>query len=189
MGVRLGIAMKDYTMMMYRTCVTGLVVLLLALSPYNADVGRSKGPSSHTPAGSPAHGFALALTADNSAVALGQPVWITLEVRNVTGMLQYASTFARGDSEAFQFSVVNSSSHQVAARNPKSAFGSDSIGGPMSGLPVPATNSMFLKFQINELYEMPQAGTYVVRLENMRLRVNGRIVSMPASNSVSVTLR
>lgn len=175
--------------MLYRAFIISLGALLLAMAPYNADIGRSKGPSNHTPTGPQAHGFALALTTDQSVVAIGQPVWVTLEIRNVTGTLQYASTFARGDSDAFQFSVINTSINHSAPLNPHNTFGADSIGGPMIGLPVPANTSVFLKFRINELYEMPTSGTYVIRAKGVRLRINGQIVSMPGSNSVNVTLR
>jgi hypothetical protein len=115
---------------MSRSCIVALLVLVAA-GAYSAYQGRSKGPSLHTPAGQPAYGFAVALMADSTSAPVGKPLWVTLELRNVSGTLQYASTFARGDG--------------IKANT---TFGLDAISGPLIGKPVPAATSMFLKFDL-----------------------------------------
>jgi hypothetical protein len=165
-----------------------LILLLVAAAPYNADPGRYKGPSQHTVTGPQAHGFALALTADSSTVTAGQPLWVTLEIRNISGSRQYASTFARGDGQSFLFSIVNQATHLQAPFERHGTFGADSIGGPLIGKPIPAGTSMFLKFDLSDLYNIARTGKYIIRAAAVRMRVNGQIVTMPSSNTITVTV-
>lgn len=174
-------------MKMRAILVSALFPLLVAVGPYNADPGRYKAPSGHSETGPVAYGFALSLTSDQSATRLGQPIWVTLEIRNVANKMQYASTLARGDG-TYQFSIVDRETHRAALVNQHSLFGLDVIGGPLPGRPVPANTSVYLRFDLNEMYRVTNAGKYTVRLERSRLKINGRWYAMPPSNEIQVTI-
>lgn len=164
------------------------MLLLLGAGPYNADQGRYKGPARDTASGAAADGFALALTSDATSVQLGQPVWVTLEIRNVTKSLQYASTRARGDG-SYVFTIVNETTRHSASLNTNSAFGQDVIGGPLLGRPVPANSSFYLRFDLSQLYNIYDRGAYLIRLDATQLKINGRWIVMPPSNAIRITVR
>ncbi|HET7813204.1 MAG TPA: hypothetical protein VFL13_02395, partial [Candidatus Baltobacteraceae bacterium] len=60
---------------------------------------------------------------------------------------------------------------------------------PMIGHPVPANESIFLRFQINEQFLMLEPGKYEIRFRSVRLNINAQTVSLFNSNAVEVALR
>jgi len=167
------------------------IVVLLAslLMPYPcfaAQNDRFTGPATHSQTGVAKYGFALALTAEASSVPLGTPIWVTVEIRNVSGGTEYASAESRAGG--YDFTIVNSATGKSVPRNLRSTFGLDAISVSMRGRTVPANTSFYSKFRLDELYEFTERGTYTVEVTTARLRVNGQNVQMGPSNKISITV-
>ena len=175
---------------MARYCLYLSVVLSLSaalVGPGAAQPSeRFAGPSQRTSTGAAADGFSLALITDTPKVQLGAPIWVTLEIRNVTRTTQYA--WAGSRHAGFAFTIIDVASGKSLQRNPYSTFGLDSIGGPFQGMAIPTGTSIYLKFRLDSLYEFSRAGTYSVRATKAQIVVNGREVLMPPSNAVMITV-
>jgi hypothetical protein len=178
--------LKVSYMQLNRLIVIPMVLVWLAASAAGAsDQRRHPGQAGHTDTGAAAFGFAVSLNADNLTVPVGGPIWVTVELRNVSGTLQHATAGARAN---FDFVIVGRGSARAVPRKRDSLFGLDSIGGPALGWPVPADTSIFLPFRLDQMYTFAQPGTYEIRVVRSEVLVNGSVVHLPASNQISLTL-
>jgi hypothetical protein len=174
-------------LMIVRILAAIWALVVLGPNPYNGAFGHYGGTAKITPAGAPLDGFAVALSADSSIVAFGQPTWVTVEVRNVSDTLQH--TYVGSRNGGFDFRIIEQRSGKAVPRNEQSTFGLDSVGGPFLGMPVPANHSVFLKFDLQSLYEFGERGNYTVQVSAAHIAVNGHRVTMPPSNQITVQLR
>lgn len=166
--------------------VLALAVAALLLVPMvsranDQDVSPfTMGQSRMTPSGPETNGFALSLQANSSYYA-GQPVMVTLEVRNITGITQHLLLGARDSS--YQFSVINTSTGRSAARRP-SRSQLDSLGGPSSGRPIPPGHSKFVTIDLADLYVLGP-GQYRVTATEARVVGQHRLFRIGPSNAAT----
>jgi hypothetical protein len=147
--------------------------------PREADVEDSGDESSSTPAGSPQVGLALSLTGDSS-VHFGDPIYVKLEMRNVSDQQASASLgVVAGDD----FSIVDRDTRESIARVPgplnlRAATGL--VGGGVTLLP---RRSMYWRIRLDELYQITKPGTYSVQVTKKLIH------AMNGDDSGKATLR
>jgi hypothetical protein len=170
--------------------VAVLLVTLWALAPAtsipqeqpNSSEGYS-GPRSTTPLGSPKDGFALSLTAKSTVVHLGSPIWVTVEVRNLTGKAQPFQYGSRHSS--YTFRIVNTKTKTAAAPR-ENGFGLASISGPFGRLVAP-TLSLYGDFRLDLLYNITEPGNYSIQVTNGMPILNGQDLQL-ISNAINMTI-
>jgi hypothetical protein len=183
---------------MGRLAAATLLVSLFAAVPCGAQQNEPYvAPATNTPAGAATSGFALALAVDQSKVPFDYPgmgtiIWVTMEIRNVSGTTMHANVFARSlyqfFNSAYQFTVINTRTGALVPTNPKASFSRDSVGGPGVGRALSPNTSIFLKFRLDDLYNFSEPGIYSVRVTTAPLIVSGHLVSLPPSNPVTIDL-
>lgn len=162
-------------------------ILLLSLQPCSSQQqGIYTGPSRTLPAGAASDGFAISLGPASLVARLGDPIRLYVELRNVSGKLQYA--YLRSRNRSYDFEVVKDNGTLVS-RNDASGFGLDAFSGPSQGRPVPAGDSIFGEFRLDELYNFAQPGDYSVRVSQARPNINGQIVTLRPSNSIRLIIK
>jgi hypothetical protein len=167
--------------------ITQVLILVCGFSPCSAQPNeRYSGTAGRGPSGPNLQGFALALAADSPNVRMGDPVWVTLELRNISGSLGHASVGSRNDD--YEFTIVNRATGETVARNPHPRWGNDSIGGGLLGFGVPAGTSVYLRFKLDALYEFTGPGTYSVQVTGTHLTVGGHPANLHPSNTVLITM-
>jgi hypothetical protein len=132
------------------------------------------------------YGFASSLTSDSATAPRVGPMWVTVEIRNVSGTTQYAQIPPR--TGAFEFTIADQATGKVVQRNLNSTFGLDDVGGPPEGRPISANTSIYLRFRLDRLYRFTGPGVYTVRATTLRVLVNGRHVLLPPSNAITVSV-
>jgi hypothetical protein len=166
------------------------VLVLLAAAPIRAEQGifESFGahtlPSTKTPVGPTVAGFALSLTADAPAAALGSPIWVTVELRPISNQgarVEYGSRHS-----AYAFRIMRQSDGTVAPAVTNS-FGLAAISGPNCGHVVPGGDSVFGRFQLDELYALTKPGTYSITVSGMPI-IECKPVTIE-SNTIAITIR
>jgi hypothetical protein len=132
-------------------------------------------------------GFALSLTADATTVHLGAPIWVTVELRNVSGRTESASFGSR--HAGYYFTVINKQTGAITPRDPSAVFGLDSVRGqpPGSGPIVPANVSFYGRFRLDILYPVKTAGSYSVQVTRGLPIVNYKSALMK-SNAITITI-
>lgn len=167
-----------------------VVVVLLAGAPIDAEQGifESFGahtlPSAKTPGGPTVAGFALSLTADEPAVALGSPIWVTVELRPVSA--QGARVWYGSRHSDYAFRITRRPNGTLVSAVPNS-FGLATISGPDCGRPIPEGHSMFGRFQLDEMYALTKSGTYSITVTGTPI-----IECKPTtiqSNTIAITVR
>ena len=141
------------------------------------------GVSGNSAAGASVDGVALSLTLRNSTVQVGQPIWATVEVRNVSGKTQGAWFGPRNST--YSFTIVNVRTGSVAPAIPNN-FGLDPISGPLDGPPVSAGASMYGTFRLDLMYKINEAGTYSVRVADGVPIVSGKPVHLQSNTMTLV---
>jgi hypothetical protein len=187
---------------MHRSSVVRLLLVMTLLTslvtnrPCAADQlsERYTEAAGRSVAGAAMLGFALSLTSDNATAALDGPIWVTLEIRNVSGGTEYAQFPPRG---GFVFTIVNEATGKIVPFNPLSTFGLDSVGGPAEGRPVPPRSSMYLRFLLDKQYSFTDRGTYSVTVTTAHLNIksaranypyHAQHVSLHPSNTITITV-
>jgi hypothetical protein len=149
-------------------------VLQLESSPYGGPAGRG-------PTGPPRGGFLLSLTALNGSTRTGSPIWVTVEVRNISGVEQDISYGAR---YYYEFTIVNTKTGIKMPHNPNGSFGLD----PFLGFrPLPPNTSMYGGFRLDILYQVTDPGTYSVQVAKGPISVSGRSLILQ-SNTITITV-
>lgn len=160
--------------------------ILPARAPNQAAPGNStvyEDVTGEGPAGPASHGFALGLNADWLKTDLGAPLFIKVELRNVSGRPRGAS-FGSPSSD-YHFQVVNKQTGAVVARAPTSTI---TEAANRSGAPyhhVDPDTSLYSSFWLNKLFSFTQGGTYSVRVTG-HPTIDGQRVTVE-SNPIDVT--
>lgn len=119
--------------------------------------------SATSPIGPASHGFALSVTSDNRFYYLGSPIWVTVEVRNVSRTFHVGLFNTR--NAAYFFNIVNAVTKTTVPRNEHSEFGFGGGSVPLQGgWPVPGGTSMYGKFRLDLLYRFSGPGIYSVQV-------------------------
>jgi hypothetical protein len=140
-------------------------------------------PSASSPAGASKAGFAVALSARASSVTLGQPVWVTVEVRNVSGREQNASY---GGISSYRFSIVRKETGETIERNDKTFAWFGTVGGPRLGYPAAAGGAMYRQCRLDDLYKIREPGTYQINVVARAVNINGTYMALPESNAIVI---
>ncbi len=96
------------------------------------------------PAGAPTHGLAAALDTSSSTVRAGQPIVLSLEVRNTSKQMQWL--YRPNIPCTYSFTVTNLRSGRSTTVAPSDC--GDLYGSPVDGLSP--GESLFLKFRFSE---------------------------------------
>jgi hypothetical protein len=173
--------------------VLALSFCLALLAPVNdaswpttqrQDIDWYGGAAGHGPTGAPVDGFALSLTRQQSSVHLGGPIWVAVEVRNVSGKMQDAWFGSRHSSYAFM--VVNRDSKAIMPRK-HNTFGLVTFSGPPNGHPVYPGDSLYGQFRLDLLYDITAPGTYSIQVSDGRPAINGKALHLQ-SNTITITI-
>lgn len=169
---------------MYKLLVPLILVTTLAAQPGLANLQRELygGPSGQTPSGPQRGGFALSLSRGDATAHLGGPIWVTVELRNVSGRTEGAFFGSRNPN--YQFAIVNQRTGQQVPRV-NSAFGLDASSGPPNGHLIYAGTSLYGKFRLDELYKFTEPGKYSVRVQQGVPIINGQALQL-GSNSITI---
>jgi hypothetical protein len=170
-----------------RTPLLTLAVLVLAtMQPcFSDEPERYSGGAASSPTGPPFDGFALSLTANTTTAHLNAPIWVTVELRNISGReerAQFGSRFG-----GYYFAVVNKNTHAVVKRDPNAVFGLDSVRGTSRGPIVPANTSFYGKFRLDLLYAIAQPGVYSVQVTRGLPIINNKAAVLQ-SNAIMITV-
>ena len=175
---------------MRRSLAIGIAVLAFSIArPSGAETGAFEpfgahnGPSGSGLSGAPVGGYALSLSADAPVVPLGSPIWVTVELRPVSGDTMRVLYGSRHSS--YQFTIVRRSDGGVAPPVPND-FGVATISGPVCGRVLPAGHSLFGRFQLGEMYAITRPGKYSVTVVG-RPVIDCKPVSIE-SNTITVTV-
>jgi hypothetical protein len=166
--------------------VGAFIATLVASTAITAPNSSMTNPSAATASGTASQGYSTSLSVDSPDLRLGAPVWATLEIRNVSGKVQYTTFSDR--HYGYDFTVVNVATNKEAKRNPNSNFGLDAFSGRFKGRPVPAHFLKYLHFQLDDLYIMKEPGAYRIQCKAARIAIDGRPVTLPPSNTIVIHL-
>jgi hypothetical protein len=123
--------------------------------------------SSSTPAGVPQVGLALSLTS-NSSVHFGDPVYVELEMRNVSDEQASASLGLAADDD---FSIVNRDTGEAVTRVPGPPNLRAATGFLAGGLTLLPRRSSYWRIRLDELYQITKPGTYSVQVTTKSMHV------------------
>lgn len=168
-----------------------LCVLFLALfaatRPCLADPPMHWDQSSNGTAGPTVEGFAVSLTSDAATVKVGAPIWVTLEVKNVSGQVQTVGGLG-SRHYCCQFTITNVKTGSVVPSDPDNPFGmGDLIMGPLCGRPHAASQSLYAKFRLDVLYRFTEPGTYTVQATRVQLARDCKPVVLH-SGTITITI-
>lgn len=138
---------------------------------------------SQEPAGASSHGFALSLKPDWPKPNPGDPLNVSVELRNVSGAPQSVDFGSRRAD--YDFQIVSAANGSVVPRNPKADFSSDPKQPAATNRQVYPDTSVYSTFSLNSLYNFSQRGAYSVRLVG-RPTINGKQITL-TSNTVELT--
>jgi hypothetical protein len=141
--------------------------------------------SGRAPTGPVYDGFALSLTSSGAPIQLGSPIWVTVELRNVSGQMQGALFGPR--YYGYAFAIVDRSDGSAVSRNPNAVFGLDSMSGPANGHPISAGTSLYGKFRLDLLYNFTKPGVYTVQVIKGVPKLNGKWSALE-SNSITIVV-
>lgn len=141
-----------------------------------------EGAAAASPTGAAVDGFAIALSADEPTSPLSGPIWVTVELRNVSGHTQAVGFGPRCCS--YYFAIVNNETGAVVPREKYSTFGSDPFLGFSQ---VQANNSIYGRLRLDLLYHFTQAGTYSVRVDHGQPSIGGKGIILQ-SNLITIRI-
>lgn len=140
--------------------------------------------SARTPLGPTAHGFGLSLTADQPAITLGSPIWVTVELRPASLQRARVEYGSRHTNYTFRIASLQDGLVAPALQN---LFGLATLSGPQCGRQIPDGDSIFGRFQLDEMYAITKPGRYSITVSGMPI-----IECTPVkiqSNTISITIR
>jgi len=148
-------------------------------------------PSQTTPAGSILNGLTLSLTPQTLTARLGDPLWVTVELRNASGRKQ-AVFFTAKDGKItlwpnsnYEFTIVNRLNYQMVWQQPSAPQGR--IVEPGIDHPLSPGSSMYARLQLDALYRFLAPGTYSVIVTSNVAIVDWHLIA-PVSNPITITL-
>lgn len=127
-------------------------------------------PSTYTPAGAPAENLALSLAPTEPPANFGDPVYVTLELRNLSDKQQ--GIIVGLGPLAYDFSIVNRDTGQVVARIPGEP-NLHAVTGLLGSGTLLQRRSAYWRVRLDQLYQITRPGTYLVKVTKASLRVNG----------------
>lgn len=140
-------------------------------------------PSSTATSGPVGHGVAIALSTKSSTVALGTPITITIELKNVSGRLLVLQTPQVASGYAYW--VVDLASNTVVQpRNPPRS-GDDIYGG--LNMHIGAGESYTLKVRLDDMVRLERPGRYRVTVSTQFV-LNRETMKDVAATSNSIVL-
>lgn len=139
--------------------LVGAIAITAATAAFNGTPGARDGiqTSDTRPAGKPNEGFALALSASTPAFRLGEPMFVTLELRNASTDEQHVTFGASGD--IFTETVVDERSGKPLPLFPESG---GYVGGPSAGWSISPGQSWFFEEPLDKLVRFTHPGRYIV---------------------------
>jgi len=164
-----------------RLCGALVFVAMLAIQPGLAQgqPGIYYGPSEHSPTGPAVDGFALSLRPEASTFHLGSPIWVTLEVRNVSGEPLAVLPVLRDDWDVCcGFTVISRKTGAVVPAGPNMDFGDGAYSGPGVGRPLSPGKSEYARFPLGVLYRFVEPGTYSVQVTKGQLAIHYKVVML-----------
>lgn len=140
-------------------------------------------PSSTAIAGAVSHGVALALSTKSSAVTLGTPITITIEIKNLSGRTLILQT--PQVASAYAYSVVDLSTGKVVPQRPPSRTGDDVYGG--LNMHVGRGESFTVNVRLDEMVQLDSPGKYRVDVST-KFILNRETMKDLAATSNSITI-
>jgi hypothetical protein len=170
------------------------VVTFLVATPCEArgSTGIYVAPSSSWPTGAVLDGFALSLTPSKLTVHLGDPLWVTLELRNVSGkmqriyynvMLGKTSTIS---STGYSFTIVDRKTARYVPTDPET-----STDVPVTMHQLAPNTSVYLRYRLDTSYQFRTPGAYSAIINNMVSSNEGENYFVRAtlqSNPIAITV-
>jgi hypothetical protein len=123
--------------------------------------------SNSTPAGLPQVGLALSLAGDSS-VHFGDPIYVELEMRNVSDEQASASLGLVADDD---FSIVDRDTGEAVTRVPGPPSLRAATGLLAGGLTLLPRRSSYWRIRLDELYQITKPGTYSVQVTTKPIHV------------------
>jgi hypothetical protein len=172
--------------MMFKSAIALVVVVLACVLSASADQTPDyRGPAGTSPTGPPQSGFALSIEPDSAAYFLGTPMWITVEVRNVSGRDQGGELSSLHSD--FEFLIKNSVTGAVVAYNRDNVFGIGHGSYFRGGLPIPKNTSMYARLPLGLLYSFKWPGLYAVQVVKGRPMIHDKPLALK-SNIITITV-
>jgi hypothetical protein len=162
-----------------------LTLLVIVLSVMGRSIASGGEASTTKAAGHRVEGFVLSLQSEGLQSRLGSPIWVTVELRNLTGKDQKGMDFNSLYS-GYDFAIRNLKTGQLVPRNKHTLFGTQ--GGSMSTTwDVAPGNSLYGRFRLDLLYNFTAPGTYLVQVISGHPVIHNRIVTMQ-SNKITIAV-
>jgi hypothetical protein len=146
------------------------VVTFLAATPREAreSTGIYVGPPHSRPTGAVLDGLALSLTPSTLTVHLGDPMWVTVELRNVSRKIEriyydvlLGKTFTVS-STGYSFTVVDRKTARYVPTDPEA-----STEVPVATHQLAPKKSVYVRFRLDTSYQFRTPGTYSAIANNM----------------------
>ncbi len=162
--------------------------IAIGLLLYSVCIAQTMGirESQTSPTGASANGIATSLTCSSPTVHVGQPINVTLELRNVSNNGLHALFAARAGG--YRFVIINDSTLQVVSKRDSPRSGWDTVGGPSAGREIKRGYSKFVEFRLDDYYQIDQPGKYRVALLDGEIYLPPNLVKLPSSNTITITV-
>lgn len=131
----------------------------------------------HEPAGAAFGSLALSLRPEKIAVHLGDPLWVTAELRNVSGRTQ------RIYDRAVSFTIVARKTAQYVPPDPDV-----NSGAPVATLKLAPRTSTYTRFRLDTSYQLRAPGTYSAIATSARSPGLGKYPVMLKSSPIAITV-
>lgn len=131
-------------------------------------------------------GFTIALSTETTTVNLHDPIWVTVQITNVSGVPQEAWF---GPRFLYQFQIVENETGSVVASNPWNRFGYDPYMG--REYMVAPGDSMSGRFRLDLMYEFKAPGVYTIKVTKIGAIGNAMkllVLHPMPSNTITITV-
>ena len=175
--------------MLNRRLATVIVSILLTVSAATAVYGDTPprvgiDTSDTRPAGKVNEGFALALSTSQPGFRLGEPIDLTLELRNTSSGTLYVAFGA--SLEIFAVHIVGAASGKAL---PTLAQAGGSLGGPSTGWGIDPGKSFYFDLRLDRHVHLAHAGRYAVTVSAEKVLNPATHSSVPLeSNTIEIAI-
>lgn len=130
---------------------------------------------------------ALGLHTDDPVVPFNAPVWVRIDIRNLSGALQQGAV---GPGSGYDFRIVGHTSHRPVPRLRNSTTAYDYLRSFLASSYMKEAGTLAsVGFQLDQMYDFGRPGTYDVTGTGGSLRIKGNSVILPPSNTITITLK
>lgn len=168
---------------MKRAAIVAAIVMLLTMRPCMAQQPSPtpEAASVQGPTGKAVDGFVMSLIANTPTVHLGEPIWVTVVARNVSGQPHNGWIGPRG---LYKFKVIDKDTGAVVLQSGK-AIGEYPYMGHL--YKIDAKGIMQTRFPLDVLYTFTVPGTYAVQVIKSAATIDFAVPPL-RSNAVTITV-